>query len=109
MCKQQIMTSSVAKRVREFCELSSLVDSSTNEFYPLSHYECDDPVHGPKLTKKVADWNLQSVEEWDTKMMSEMQWILTHKHDVMNVLPIIKREWPSSCEAIYGLYMMNNI
>ena len=94
------------KRVREFCELSSLVDADTNEFYPMAYYECEDPAHGPKLTKKFTEWNLGTVEEWNTLMLKEMDWIVENKREVMKVLPVIERDWPSSCNMIRQMYNM---
>ncbi len=94
----------ISKRVREFCELASLVNADTNQFYPIEYYECNNPSQGPKLTKKFSDWNLNSVDEWECVLEKEINWIYANKQKVMQVLPIIQSDWPESCNMIRQLF-----
>lgn len=94
---------SLTKRVREYCELCSLVNFETHQFFPLEYYESGDPP----LTKKFSDWNLNNVEEWDIAVEKETLWILENKNKVLSVLPNIQKKWPYMCKEIKNMYKNN--
>jgi len=98
------MSNDIAKRVLEFCELSSLINHYTNDFFPASYYE--DPSNGPLLTKKISDWNIKTYDDWDNIMRSEIRWVIKNKKQVLQVLPPISKEWPEACKSIRTLIQM---
>lgn len=94
------MSLSIEQRVREFCELSSLVNSTSKQFFPKEYYECASRVNSPILTKEFDEWHLRSLADWDRLIEKEIIWIFSNKRAVMEVLPKIEKEWPSMCDNI---------
>ena len=91
------MNNQVIKRIREFCELSSLLNAETNEFIT----EDTANVEGPSLTKKFSEWNIATKEDWDKKCTDEFTWLVENKRVVLNNIKHVEKEgWAVSCKTI---------
>jgi|SRR5271156_5389829 len=90
------MNPQVVKRVREFCELTSLVNAETNEFIPENT-----PRTGPVLTKKFSEWKITTVDEWNILVENEIDWLIQNKVNVLkNINQVLQEGWVECCEMI---------
>jgi hypothetical protein len=69
-----MMNRKIIKRIREYCELSSLYDDRTGTFLT-----CNSSAHGPLLTKPFNEWNISTKDDWDRKMDIEFTWLVQNK------------------------------
>lgn len=48
----------------------------------------------------MADFGIESLEEWDLEMDKEEAWVRENRRDVETVLPFLEGDWPQSVTAV---------
>ena len=85
----------IERRLREFCELTHMVDVEMYWLFP-NMFEYNKPT----TVKIRKNWNVKTTEEWKNIFIKELTWILDNYKEIQNFLPKVKKDWPICCETI---------